>query len=159
VTGVNGHGFAEADGAFSIPGLMPGRHKIDASIPGWLCRAEVDVPSGGVGEVVLVPQRVALLRLRSTELVPKCVLEFFVAEGSGPWEIRGRFGGDDGKPLSHDLTVRPGRVRWRVRFDADNIGRVAAETAEGEVQVVAGDQPEIRVPIVQRQDNASAHLR
>jgi len=74
----------------------------------------------------------------------------YTAAEDGEWKLGMRLGGIAGKPMRHDATVRAGRVRWKVGFDvmnvADSVLR-AARTQEGVVDVQAGEEVEIDVPI------------
>jgi len=81
---------------------------------------------------------------------PSDRLEVHVAIGDAPMRCVGSLGGMKGKTCRDDVTLAPGRYRWRVTFPADEFvtERTAARTAEGEVTVVAGETAVVDVPVV-----------
>jgi hypothetical protein len=140
----------EPDGTFRLEDVSPGRWTLTVRQGGWLGSAEVEVPSGGEGKVVIHSARVGRLVFKSPPS-PGDVIEYSIAEGDqADWRIAMRMGGMKGREYVEEQTVRPGRVRWKVKFQTENRGDAsdAALPQEGELQVAAGDVIDIPVPVV-----------
>ena len=142
----------EADGTFRLEDVTPGRWTLTVRQGGWMGSAEVEVPSGGEGKVVIHAVRAPRLVFKAPAS-PGDVIEYLIAEGDQPdWRIAMRSGGMKGRESVEDQTVSAGRVRWKVRFLTD--GKVDAPDAalpqEGELEVAAGDVIDVPVPVVSK---------
>jgi hypothetical protein len=139
----------QPDGTFQLPNLRPGRHRLIAHADGWLGETVVDLPSGGEARAAINLTRAAEVEFELADPSPSKTLRWEVAQGDGPWELVMILGEQKGKRAHLRRTVPPGRVRWRVRFQASSFysPRVAAQTAEGEVECRAGDVIHVSVPV------------
>jgi hypothetical protein len=148
--GLQGGARVQPDGTFALRNVVPGRYRVWIDQDGWMGEGFADVPARGEGTAVVTFTRVGKIDFRLAAPSPSSTVQYEVAEGDGPWRVVMRFGGLKGKAAHYAATIRPGRWRWRVTFPAQNlsVSPAAAETAEGEVTVVAGETATVDVPVV-----------
>jgi hypothetical protein len=140
-----------ADGTFVFERLAPGKYRLRTDQDGWLGEAFAEVPAGGEATAVVTFVRGGVVSFRLAAPSPSNRLDVDVAQGGELWRAVMSIGGVKDKAFREEETLRPGRYRWRVRFPADGYDagvRVAAETQEGEVVVVAGETAVVDVPVV-----------
>jgi RNA polymerase sigma-70 factor (ECF subfamily) len=139
------------DGTFVFSGVTPARYRFESSYEGFIYEsAAVDVPSGGEATVVVTVTQAGQVSFGLRAASPSDTIQYDVSQDGGAWQCVMRFGGEKGKTPTFAATLRPGRYRWRVMFPAQNyVGALmAAENAEGDVTVVAGETAVVEVPVV-----------
>ncbi len=139
------------DGTFEFPRVAPGRYRLWIDTQGCLGEGFAEVLSGGEATAVVTFTKGAVVSFTLTAPSPTPIVNFEMARGDGPWQTVMRFGGQKGKTPTFDRTLKPGAYRWRVTFPAEawhGSQRLAAEPAQGEVTVAAGETAVVDVPVV-----------